>query len=111
MKSSLKLSAKIIMSLCLVVLALCMAAIYDNERFQQVQASQSQKVNSTTSKSTYVNNYSYSESKSTPKTTTSSNKCSHSACATNGPFYCMGKNDTCNNKTSCAYIMYCSACK
>lgn len=36
--------------------------------------------------------------------------CGHELCATNGPFYCMGKNNTCPNKTSCAYDMYCSSC-
>lgn len=43
---------------------------------------------------------------STKKTPT----CGHESCATNGPFYCMGKNNTCPNKTSCAYDLYCSSC-
>lgn len=43
---------------------------------------------------------------STKKTTA----CGHDSCATNGPFYCMGKNNTCPNTTSCAYDMYCSSC-
>ena len=43
----------------------------------------------------------------------SSNKnsrCGHASCATNGPFYCMGKNNTCPNKTYCAYDYYCNSC-
>ena len=36
--------------------------------------------------------------------------CGHASCAENGPFYCMGKNDTCPNKTYCAYDYYCSQC-
>ena len=49
---------------------------------------------------------------STNKATTSANKtsCGHDSCAQNGPFYCMGKNDTCPNKTYCAYDFYCSSC-
>ena len=37
-------------------------------------------------------------------------KCGHSSCAQNGPFYCIGKNDTCNNRTYCAYDLYCDQC-
>lgn len=36
--------------------------------------------------------------------------CGHASCKENGPFYCMGKNDTCNNRTYCAYDLYCDAC-
>lgn len=38
------------------------------------------------------------------------NSCGHQSCKENGPFYCMGKNNTCNNRTYCAYDLYCSAC-
>lgn len=41
----------------------------------------------------------------------SSTSCGHDSCATHGPFYCLGKNDTCNNRTGCAYVMYCSSCR
>lgn len=40
----------------------------------------------------------------------STSDCSHASCAENGPFWCIGKNDTCTNQTSCAYILYCSEC-
>ena len=40
----------------------------------------------------------------------SKTSCGHTSCKTNGPFYCMGKNDTCPNKTYCAYDYYCDAC-
>ncbi len=36
--------------------------------------------------------------------------CGHLSCAQNGPFYCMGKGNTCPNKTYCAYDLYCSSC-
>lgn len=39
-----------------------------------------------------------------------STSCGHASCAENGPFYCMGKGNTCTNRTSCAYDLYCSAC-
>lgn len=40
----------------------------------------------------------------------SNQKCSHASCKINGPFYCMGKNDTCPNQTYCAYDFYCDEC-
>lgn len=36
--------------------------------------------------------------------------CSHASCKINGPFYCMGKNNTCTNKTYCCYDLYCDSC-
>ena len=36
--------------------------------------------------------------------------CGHKSCKENGPFYCMGKNDTCKNRTYCAYDLYCDEC-
>ena len=39
-----------------------------------------------------------------------SGSCGHDSCKENGPFYCMGKNDTCPNKTYCAYDYYCDEC-
>lgn len=39
-----------------------------------------------------------------------SSSCGHSSCAENGPFYCIGKGNTCPNKTYCAYDLYCSEC-
>lgn len=39
-----------------------------------------------------------------------SSSCGHASCAEEGPFYCMGKNNTCNNKTYCCYDLYCSEC-
>ena len=49
-------------------------------------------------------------SSGTKKASGSSAKCSHASCAENGPFYCMGKNDTCPNQTGCAYDLYCDSC-
>lgn len=37
--------------------------------------------------------------------------CGHASCKENGPFWCMGKNDTCKNQTYCAYELYCDECK
>ena len=48
---------------------------------------------------------------STPSSSTSRPSCGHDSCAELGPFYCMGKNDTCNNRTGCAYVFYCSSCR
>lgn len=39
-----------------------------------------------------------------------SGDCGHASCKANGPFYCMGKNNTCKNKTYCAYDLYCDEC-
>ena len=39
-----------------------------------------------------------------------SSSCGHASCKENGPFYCMGKNDTCKNRTNCAYDLYCDEC-
>ena len=39
-----------------------------------------------------------------------SNRCNHASCKENGPFYCMGKNNTCKNKVYCAYDLYCNEC-
>ena len=36
--------------------------------------------------------------------------CGHDSCEQYGPFNCYGKNNTCNNKTYCAYDLYCDAC-
>ena len=36
--------------------------------------------------------------------------CGHQSCAENGPFPCYGKNNTCPNKTYCAYDPYCDSC-
>ena len=38
------------------------------------------------------------------------NRCNHPVCKENGPFYCMGKNNTCPNKTYCCYDLYCDSC-
>lgn len=38
------------------------------------------------------------------------NSCGHQSCKENGPFYCVGKNNTCPNKTYCAYDLYCDKC-
>ena len=43
--------------------------------------------------------------------TSSRYTCGHSSCKSNGPFYCMGKNDTCKNQTYCAYVLYCESCE
>ena len=43
--------------------------------------------------------------------TSSRYTCGHSSCKANGPFYCMGKNDTCRNQTYCAYVLYCESCE
>ena len=51
------------------------------------------------------------DSTSTPSSSTSRPSCGHDSCAELGPFYCMGKNDTCNNRTGCAYVFYCSSCR
>lgn len=51
-----------------------------------------------------------SSNKGSSSSSSSSSKCGHSSCAINGPFYCMGKNDTCPNKTYCAYDYYCDSC-
>ena len=40
----------------------------------------------------------------------SAGACGHASCQENGPFYCMGKNNTCNNRTYCAYDYYCDSC-
>ena len=40
-----------------------------------------------------------------------STSCGHESCKENGPFYCVGKNDTCKNKTDCAYDLYCDQCE
>ena len=39
-----------------------------------------------------------------------SSSCGHQSCKENGPFYCMGKGDTCNHRTYCAYDLYCDEC-
>ena len=39
-----------------------------------------------------------------------STSCGHQSCKENGPFYCLGKGNTCNNRTYCAYDLYCDAC-
>lgn len=39
-----------------------------------------------------------------------SGRCNHKNCREYGPFPCMGKNDTCENKTYCAYDFYCDEC-
>ena len=41
---------------------------------------------------------------------TGSGRCDHESCRENGPFYCVGKNNTCSNKTYCANDLYCSEC-
>ena len=40
-----------------------------------------------------------------------SSSCDHPACKENGPFPCMGKNNTCPNKTNCCYDYYCDDCE
>lgn len=60
---------------------------------------------------TYGTVYINGKEKYTNKKSSSSNTdCGHASCKTNGPFYCMGKNDTCPNKTGCAYDYYCDSC-
>ena len=41
---------------------------------------------------------------------TSEQSCGHPGCAEEGPFHCMGKNNTCPNYTYCAYDLYCDEC-
>ena len=54
---------------------------------------------------------SYSGSISSSYTNTKkSNSCGHPNCEEYGPFWCMGKNDTCPNKTYCCYDYYCDEC-
>ena len=56
------------------------------------------------------NNIPSSNKPSSNKPNSSKYTCGHSSCIANGPFYCMGKNDTCPNKTYCAYDLYCDSC-
>ena len=58
---------------------------------------------------TVANNYGAATPSATKKSY-SKTSCGHASCAENGPFYCMGKNNTCPNKTYCAYDLYCNSC-
>ena len=58
---------------------------------------------------TEKNNYS-SSNKDYASNKNYGSSCGHASCKTNGPFYCIGKNDTCPNKTGCAYDFYCDQC-
>ena len=59
--------------------------------------------------SSYSSSYSGSITNSY-SSTQKSNSCGHPSCAEMGPFWCMGKNDTCTNKTYCCYDYYCDEC-
>ena len=47
----------------------------------------------------------------TPSPGTSRPSCGHESCLEEGPFLCMGMNNTCPNTTSCAQVFYCNTCR
>ena len=73
-------------------------------------SSKAESINVSSSSSSKTSSSSKVSSSSNSYSSKSESKSYYSESDSDDSFYCMGKNDTCSNKTSSAYDLYCHSC-